>query len=528
MMKSRNKLIIGLIIAAVLLAAVQGVIIPRIVQNNKQDISNQQNPLTHDFARISKYKSSYMGDASNLTGLFYQLPLSDVDMSFKLVPETFTAEVNYKASTSDISDDMLDMALIYNATAAFALIDNLEAVRFNFDGSSFKILRSDVEEWYGVDLQALAEETAWKDKVQGRLNDEGYIQSCLKEIVIQEERTSIAEAIADFYDNTDQPVIIYEQVPFEDGTLVLAEKLTDGEHYPDLHFIDSGNKVSYLTRGSYCWTLNYTRFKGHYIYFGLAGTETRRYKYDSIPVEKVEALFSDKTVNAVPEKEILSHINTLEKDTRLFKNPQGYIMPVEGREIPYDFAVVLENGEKLSLSKKVIESSIDYMPDYLKSKRTEVYNSFAFTFTPMLSPIEWNKGYKEGEICLEGKTDNNGNRNACYLMPAGHMSLADSFILPQDIKPLYLSDSHPRTANFSAGETVTVKYPEKRKLLDCRILSLTGEKVEKEIGQDRLDVIGTNEKGQLILPEAKGHYLFLLRTIEAEEIQTYTGMLIIQ
>lgn len=342
-----------------------------------------------------------------------------------------------------------------------------------------------------------------------------------------EGRTSIAEALVNFYEDTSEPIIIYDQMPFESGTLVLAEKLTDGEHYPDLHFIDSSGEVKYLTRGSYCWTLNYSQFKGHYIYFGLAGVEARRHKDNSIPVEKVEALFSDKIVSVIPREEIIVHINPMEKDTRMFKNPQGYIIPVGGRDIPEDFISIFENGERKSISELYIERSMDNMPDYFKSKNPEVYNSFAFTFTPMLTPMEWDKGYKEGEICLEGKTDKNGNRNALYLRPAGHMSLLDSFILPQDIKPLYLSDNYPRTASFSADETVAVKYPEKRKLVDCRILGLTREKVDKEIGQDSLVVISTDEKGQLTLPEEKGYYLFLLRTEENKEIQTYTGMLII-
>ena len=343
----------------------------------------------------------------------------------------------------------------------------------------------------------------------------------------EKERIPIEEALLSFYNNTTEPIIIYDQISFEDGTLVLAERLTDGEHYPDLHFLDSGNKVTYLTRGSYCWSLNYTQFKGHYIYFGLAGVEARRYSGSQIPVEKIEAILSDKTVGVIPGKEIIAHINPMNRDTRVFKSPEGYIMTLEGRDIPEDFISIFENGEKLSLSKKVINSSMDYMPDYLKSKDREVYNSFAYTFTPMLTQVEWDKGYKEGEICLEGKTDGNGNRNALYLRPAGHMSFLDSYLIPLDIKSLYLSYNYPRITRFAAGETVTVKYPENRERLDCRIIKLTRAKVEKEIGQDSLALIGTDEKEQLILPKEKGYYLFLLRTEEEKEIQTYTGMLII-
>lgn len=340
-------------------------------------------------------------------------------------------------------------------------------------------------------------------------------------------KKSITNAIVEFYGNTSKPIIIYEQIPFEGGTLVLAEMLTEGEHYPDLHFVDENNKVTYLTQGSYCWTLNYTQFKGHYIYFGLAGFETRQYTPNPVPVQKVVALFAEKAVSVSPSKKIIEHINPLQKDSQQFYNPQGYIMPIQGRDIPEDLLFTLKNGDKKFISAMHIERSIDHMPDYLKSKKPEVYNSFAFTFIPMLTPSEWDQGYKDGEICLEGKTDMNGNLNALFLQATGHMSSLDSFILPQDIKPLYLSDNYPRLASFLAGEKVTVKYPEKRELLDCRILRLTREKVEKEIGQDSLTLINTDEKSQIILPKEKGNYLFLLRTKQDSSIQTYTGMFVI-
>jgi hypothetical protein len=47
----------------------------------------------------------------------------------------------------------------------------------------------------------------------------------------------VTGAIIDFYKNTSEPIIIYEQIPFEEGMLVLAEMVMDGEHYPDTHFI---------------------------------------------------------------------------------------------------------------------------------------------------------------------------------------------------------------------------------------------------------------------------------------------------
>lgn len=516
-MISRSKIAAGLIAGSILLLLVVQVgTMPRTSEANEKDVSNIQDPFTEDFESISGYRNKYMGNASNLAGLFYQLPLRDLDMSFKLYPEEFTAEVSYKAAASEVDTHTLDRALIYNTTAAFALIENLEALVLNFEGTSFKLFRSDVEQWYGVELEELAEASAWRDRVQGRLKDEAYVQECLKAIVAHEERP-LAETLKDFYGNTGEAIIVYDEMPFQEGTLVLAERLTEGEHYPDLHFIDKRGRVEYTTRGSNCWTLNYTAFKGHYIYYGLAGVEERRYDGGRELVEKLEVLFSDRVASVSPRESIVEHINSKENDTRVFDEPQGYILPVEGRELPSDFIFVLKGGERKSISRLHLERNMENMPDYLKSKAKEVYNSFAFSYSPMLTPREWNKGYKEGEICLEGSTVANGNRNVLQLRPAGNML--------QDMKPLYLSNNQARTAGFGAGEAVTVRYPEGRRLVDCRILKLTGDKAAKEISLESLEVMEVDAYGRLVLPKNKGYYLFLLRTAENDELQTYTGMI---
>lgn len=69
-----------------------------------------------------------------------------------------------------------------------------------------------------------------------------------------EKHTSPVEAVFDFYGNKKQ-VIIYDEISFENGTLILADKITDGEHYPELHYINQDGYLTHITHGSYCWTL---------------------------------------------------------------------------------------------------------------------------------------------------------------------------------------------------------------------------------------------------------------------------------
>lgn len=178
-MKTRNWVIICLmIVGVVVFGIVQGSVIPHITQEKQQYISEQKDPLTHDIGGILKYKSRYMGNASNIANLFYSLPLSNLEMSFQLRPEILKLEVNYKGDIPfrTISEDKVKQSFIYNATAAFSLIDNLEAIQFKIDGTSYNVVRSHVEQWYGVKLATLTEADTWASLVQSKLNDSKYLQ----------------------------------------------------------------------------------------------------------------------------------------------------------------------------------------------------------------------------------------------------------------------------------------------------------------------------------------------------------------
>jgi len=182
-MKTRNRLIICLaVIGVIACLIVQGYIIPQNNYEKAQYITQQQNPSTHDLNSILKYKNKYMGNISNLSNLFYNLPLNNLGISFRLFPDKLTAEVNYKEAVwriNESDENKVNKALIYNSTAAFALIDNLEEIDYNFTGSSFKVKRADVEKWYGSNLSWLLTKDTWKNKVQDKLENYDFIKTCM-------------------------------------------------------------------------------------------------------------------------------------------------------------------------------------------------------------------------------------------------------------------------------------------------------------------------------------------------------------
>ena len=118
-----------------------------------------------------------MGDFSNLANLFRTLPLNNIERYYELLPDKLIVQVNYKESIENISEEEVIKALLYNSTASFALIDNLEGINYSLEGTTYRILRSDVEKWYGHGLPELLKKDGWKSKVQNMLLDNEYVNN---------------------------------------------------------------------------------------------------------------------------------------------------------------------------------------------------------------------------------------------------------------------------------------------------------------------------------------------------------------
>lgn len=185
MMKTRNMIIMVLLVLGIgLFAVVQGWIIPQKEQNEQRYITEQQDPRTHDIGNVLKFKSKYMGDFSNFDHLISSLPLNHIERTYQLYSDQLTAQINYKDTVSGIGRTKVERGLIYNATAAFALIDNLNTINFDFMDLDYQVTRQDVESWYGVTVSTLLDEDTWRTKVQEQLDDEEYVLNCSKAILI--------------------------------------------------------------------------------------------------------------------------------------------------------------------------------------------------------------------------------------------------------------------------------------------------------------------------------------------------------
>lgn len=185
-MNNKHKIIISLILIGVIVfSTVQLIVVPRLEREREEYAKNQLSPALHSLESILNYQNKYMGNASNLSNLFNTLPLSNIDMSFQLYPDTFRADVYYKEATGSIDSDLLKGSLIYNATAAFALIDNLQTIDFIFTGDNYSIDRKSVQEWYksAASLSDLLTEEEWTSTVQKNLNDNEYLNKLFADFI---------------------------------------------------------------------------------------------------------------------------------------------------------------------------------------------------------------------------------------------------------------------------------------------------------------------------------------------------------
>lgn len=148
-------------IALVLLLGVVYVLSNNQKQAEQVDIE-QLSIETHNFNKVLAYENEYMGNNSNTINLFNNLPLSNYRGLVELEPDTFTLVVNYSSSGDE-------KTVIYNTTAAFVLIKNLEVIDMRFSDQSFVITRENVEQWFGADFDSLIDPAVFKEKVQQSL-----------------------------------------------------------------------------------------------------------------------------------------------------------------------------------------------------------------------------------------------------------------------------------------------------------------------------------------------------------------------
>ena len=131
----------------------------------------QQDPATHKFEDVTTFEDPYMGDNSNMNNLFQALPLNDQKGTLEMDSDAFSLIVYYNTTAAE-HGHKAEQAVIYNTTAAFTLIGNLQIVEMRFEDKSYTVTRENVEKWFGTTLVDFKDPETFKEKVQEKNKNE--------------------------------------------------------------------------------------------------------------------------------------------------------------------------------------------------------------------------------------------------------------------------------------------------------------------------------------------------------------------
>lgn len=166
-MDNQRKVMIAIMLIGVpLFIWIQFFEVPNKVKLGEEEM--QQDPKTHVFESVAKYESLYMGDASNVSNLLNELPLSEYKDGIELDSDDLILFVNYDVNTIE-NEEKVRQTVIYNSTALFALIENLAQIEMRFEDEIFVISRDRVEKWFGTTLVDLKDPEVFAEKVQSKL-----------------------------------------------------------------------------------------------------------------------------------------------------------------------------------------------------------------------------------------------------------------------------------------------------------------------------------------------------------------------
>lgn len=136
---------------------------------------------------IVKYKNKYIGDNSNTGNLINSLPLSEYGYVFEIDSNGLGLIINYHITDWYINENYyLEKSIFYNSISIFALIDNVEYVKFNFSGKTYEVKRMDIENNYPHYNEIVKDEISkdlFNKYVEGKLNDTKFIDDFFNKVV---------------------------------------------------------------------------------------------------------------------------------------------------------------------------------------------------------------------------------------------------------------------------------------------------------------------------------------------------------
>ncbi len=148
-------------------------------------------PFNRDKAGIEniiQFKDKYVGNNSNNSHLIDNLPLAEYGYVFEIDSINLELTINYYITDWYINENYyLEKALLYNAVAIFALIDNVEQLTFNFSGNTYTVSREQLKELY-PNFADIANngvnQSNFNKYLESKINDNNFVENTFKKIFV--------------------------------------------------------------------------------------------------------------------------------------------------------------------------------------------------------------------------------------------------------------------------------------------------------------------------------------------------------
>ncbi|EZP61405.1 DUF4825 domain-containing protein [Exiguobacterium sp. RIT341] len=130
---------------------------------------------------LFEQQGTYLGDNSNVRDIVQQLPHGDhlkkMELSTKEKPYQLT--LCYGGYTEGQVEQKSTRTAIYNATALFTLIPNVDQVNMTIEDASYHFTKQELRDWYGKDFTAYDNEKALKAFTKPFIEDERKVKEIL-------------------------------------------------------------------------------------------------------------------------------------------------------------------------------------------------------------------------------------------------------------------------------------------------------------------------------------------------------------
>ncbi len=130
---------------------------------------------------LFEQQGTYLGDNNSVRDIVQQLPhgnqLKKMELSTKEKPYQLT--LRYGGYTEGQVEQKSNRTAIYNATALFTLIPNVDQVNMMIEDASYHFTKQQLRDWYGKDFTVYDNEKALKAFTKPFIEDERKVKEIL-------------------------------------------------------------------------------------------------------------------------------------------------------------------------------------------------------------------------------------------------------------------------------------------------------------------------------------------------------------